>query len=108
MGLSEEGVFEGKLEEGTRVTIELGEKLDEDRRKVHLYEEGDFDEYWGFEVSRADSLAQALSKTKSDYIIGTSRRGQNIHESFEGIKADDLDGLKVAFGGPLSGALRDL
>lgn len=103
LGLSEEGVFEGELEEGSRVTVKLGEKLDEDRRLVHPAEKGDIDEYWGFEVSRADSLAQSLSKAKADYSIGTSRRGQNLYEAVGGIKTNSVDSVAVAFGGPYWG-----
>lgn len=103
LGLSERGIFEGELEEGSRVTVRLGEKLDENKRLVHIVDKEDIEEYWGFEISRSEGLAQSLSKTESDYIIGTSRRGQNLYEVVKGIKANNTDNLTVAFGGPYQG-----
>lgn len=102
LGLPEEGIFEGNLEEGSRVTVELGERLRRGRRLVRIVKE-DIDEYWGYEVLGSDTLAQSLSKAESDYNIGTSRRGQNLYEAVEGIKTNSVDTVTVAFGGPYQG-----
>lgn len=103
LGLPETGILEEELEEGNRVTVELGERLNEDKRLVHLIDEKDIDDYWGFEVVKVDNLAQSLSNTKSDCFIGTSRRGQNLYEVVEGIKTNNVNNMAVVFGGPYQG-----
>lgn len=103
LGLPEVGVFKGELEEGSRVSVKLGERLSEDRRRVDLVEEENIGEYWGFEVHKSGNLGQILSKEKVDYSIGTSRRGQNLYEAVEGIKKKDASAVAVAFGGPYHG-----
>jgi len=60
LGLSERGVFEGELEEGSRVTVRLGKKLEGNKRLVYIVDKEDIEEYWGFEISRSDGLAQRI------------------------------------------------
>lgn len=103
LGLNEEGVFKGELEEGKRVTVKLGEKLSENKRLVKLLEGEKPEEYWGFTVNITENLAQSLSKAKSDYNIGTSRYGENLYEAIEGIKSNETTKMTIAFGGPYQG-----
>lgn len=103
LGLSEEGVFDGELEEGVRLTVRLGKKLDEGRRIVHPVERESVDEYWGFEIFKTESISQSLIKAEADYNVGTSRRGQNLYEVMDGIKKKSADTVAVAFGGPYQG-----
>ncbi len=103
IGLSEKGIFEGEMEEGTRVTVKLGEEVGEGERMVTPVEMEKVEDYWGFEVERADSLSQSLSKENADYNIGTSRYGQNLYGAVKGIKSREAENLTVSFGGPYQG-----
>lgn len=103
IGLPEKGVFNGKLEEGQRVTVRLGRKIDEDKRLVDIVNKGKVEDYWGFSVFKKPSIAQSLSKSREDYTIGTSRLGQNLYEAIKGIKANNIDAVTIAFGGPYQG-----
>lgn len=103
IGLPENGICEEKLEEGSRVTVRLGESLGGGKRSVQPVDESEIDEYWGFDVSVEDSLAQSLSNANSEYTIGTSRYGQNLYEVVDGIKKNRTGALSVAFGGPYRG-----
>lgn len=65
--------------------------------------EGEIEEYWGYEVSKNSSLAQSLSKSSAEVVLGTSRYGQDLYEGIEGIKPNNGDKITVAFGGPYQG-----
>lgn len=104
IGLSEEGIVEEELEEGSRVTVKLGKTQDGEKRKVQIVRKKDISQYWGYEAEKAKSLAQSLKKAKADYSIGTSRNGENLNEAVKGIKSNDTEKvLTVAFGGPYEG-----
>ncbi|MFP4005865.1 MAG: putative RNA uridine N3 methyltransferase [Candidatus Hadarchaeia archaeon] len=103
IGLNEEGVFDGQLKEGSRITVELGRSLGEGKRKVRPVKKGKIREYWGYEVEYGGSLSQSLSKVKADYVIGTSRKGQNLYEALKGMKTNNNVAVAVVFGGPYQG-----
>lgn len=103
IGLPEEGVFKGDLEEGERVTVRLGEKINRDKRLVDIVDRTEVGDYWGFSVFKTPDIAQSLSKSREDYTIGTSRLGQNLYEAIKGIKANNIDAVTIAFGGPYQG-----
>ncbi len=106
IGLSEKGVYEGSLEEGTRVTVRLGERIDDESRFVDLASREDADRYWGYEIEKSSDLTRSLSKTEADYAVGTSIRGQDLYDAIEGIKAnkgDSVNSVTLAFGGPYQG-----
>ncbi len=60
-------------------------------------------EYWGYEFAHARSLSEGLKAVKSDYNIGTSRRGQNLYEAVQAIKSSIPRSVAVGFGGPYAG-----
>lgn len=103
IGLEEKGFTSEELEPGARLTIRLGESKNEDKRVVTPADRGEVNEYWGFKTTHAEALAEGLSKSKADYFIGTSRRGQSFYEAVEGIKSNDPKSVAVAFGGPYQG-----
>ncbi|KXA89085.1 hypothetical protein AKJ37_05070 [candidate division MSBL1 archaeon SCGC-AAA259I09] len=103
IGLPATGILEEELEEKTRVTVKLGEKLNGDQRHVELVDEKEVGEYWGFKVIRSNSIDQSLSKERGTYSIGTSRYGQNLYEAVKGIKSDEAEGITISFGGPYRG-----
>lgn len=101
LGLPQEGVIYDKLEQGTRVTVKLKERV-ESNILVERVDKVDAGDYWGFEVHKSGDLAQSLSRADADYLVGTSRRGQNLYEGAEGIKSKEGN-TSVAFGGPYQG-----
>jgi hypothetical protein len=103
IGLHEKGVTSEGLKVGQRLTVELGEKLDQNRIAVKRVAREQIDEYWGYEVSLAKNLADALKHLKSTYIIGTSRHGKNLYEAVRGIESSNPMSVAVAFGGPYAG-----
>lgn len=103
LGLPEEGIYQGELSVGDRVKVKLGSKLDDGRRRVYLASEDEIEGYWGYEVERSGDFARGLEIAKVDYTIGTSRRGQNLYEVIEGIKANKEGDMAIAFGGPYQG-----
>jgi hypothetical protein len=105
IGLREKGVTGERLDAGQRLTVKLGEKLDEGRVAVTRVTREHVDEYWGFEVSHAKSLADALKDSKFDYVIGTSRYGKNLYEAVRGVESSNPMRVAVAFGGPYTGLL---
>lgn len=105
-GLREKGFTDKKLDPGKRLTVRLGKRINDDRRIVSPINRKEIDEYWGFKVIQVESLKKALSGPsgpKADYVIGTSRLGQNFYEAVKGIEINDLNGVAVAFGGPYAG-----
>lgn len=105
IGLNEKGFINEKLEPGKRLTVKLGEIKDSNKIKVYPIDRDEIKEYWGFKIICTDSIAEALSKTKTDYSIGTSRYGQSFYEASEWIKNSKPKSLAVAFGGPYQGLL---
>ncbi len=104
IGLSEDGVLDDELEEGTRVTVRLGEKLGGNRRKVQIVRKNQISQYWGFNIEKTKNISHSLKKANPDYSIGTSRYGQNLYEAVEGIKSNEAaKNLAVTFGGPYEG-----
>ncbi len=103
IGLQEKGIFRGRLEEGSRVTVKLERKMEGKGWLVDVVNEEKIDDYWGFNVFRTPDIAQSLSKASVDYTIGTSRYGQNLYEAIKGINADNSETVTVAFGGPYQG-----
>lgn len=105
IGLREKGATSERLKVGQRLTIRLGERLDKGRIAVKPVARGQVDEYWGFEVALAKTLADALKDLKADYVIGTSRYGKNLYEAVRGIESSSPMRVAVAFGGPYAGLL---
>lgn len=103
IGLREKGFTSERLRVGQRLTVRLGDRLGEDRMAVMRVARGEVKEYWGYEVSLAKSLADALKSLKADYVIGTSRYGKNLYEALRGIEDSNPRSIAVAFGGPYQG-----
>jgi len=103
MGLREKGVTSERLKVGQRLTVKLGDRLSKDQMAVTRVARGEVEEYWGYEVSLAKSLADALNSLKADYTIGTSRYGKNLYEALRGIEDSNPRSIAVAFGGPYQG-----
>jgi len=104
IGLSDEGVVGEELEEETRVTVRLGEKVAGNKRKVQIVRKSEVSQYWGFNIEKTKNISQSLKKANPDYSIGTSRYGQNLYEAVEGIKSNEAaKKLAVTFGGPYEG-----
>jgi len=105
IGLREKGITGERLDVGQRLTVRLGERLDKGHVAVTRVTREQVDEYWGFEVSHAKSLADALKDSKVDYVIGTSRYGKNLYEAVRGVESSNSMRVAVAFGGPYAGLL---
>jgi len=105
IGLREKGIIDERLKVGQRLTVRLSERLGKDRVAVTRAAREQVDEYWGYEVSPARNLADALKDSKADYIIGTSRYGKNLYEAVRGIESSNPMRVVVAFGGPYAGLL---
>jgi len=103
LGIRERGFTSEKLSVGQRVTVRLGEGLGEGKRAVELVPRSEVGEYWGYEVLRAKTLAEALKVLKTDYMIGTSRHGQNLYEAVQAIRSSNPRSVAVAFGGSYAG-----
>ncbi|MEA1904614.1 MAG: RNA methyltransferase [Candidatus Hadarchaeota archaeon] len=103
LGLTEKGTVSERLEPGKRLTVRLGRRLGKGRRAVTIKSREEIDEYWGFEVTRAGTLAEAIDRLKASCVIGTSRRGQNLYEGIERIKSNNPSSVAVVFGGPYWG-----
>jgi hypothetical protein len=103
IGLRERGVTNEKFRVGQRLTVRLGERLDGDHITVTRVAREEVDEYWGYEVSLAKNLADALKDSRADYIIGTSRHGKNLYEAVRGIESSNPMSVVIAFGGPYAG-----
>lgn len=103
IGLHERGIADEKLKVGQRLTVRIGERLDNGRVAVTRVAREQVDEYWGYEVSPAKNLADALKYLKADYVIGTSRYGKNLNEAVRGIERSNPASLAVVFGGPYAG-----
>jgi len=103
LGIRERGFTSGKLGVGQRVTVRLGKDLGEGKRAVEQVPQSEVGEYWGYEVLRAKTLAEALKVLTVDYIMGTSRYGKNLNEAVQAIKSSNPRSVAVAFGGPYAG-----
>ena len=103
IGLHEKGITSERFKIRQRLTVKLGERLDEDHIPVTCVAREQVNEYWGYEVSFAKNLADALKYSKADYIIGTSRYGKNLYEAVRGIESSNPMSVAVAFGGPYTG-----
>jgi predicted SPOUT superfamily RNA methylase MTH1 len=102
IGLPQKAAVSERLRVGQRLTVRLGEQGG-DRIPVTPVTRAEVPEYWGYEVLQAETLEKGLSKLEADYVVGTSRRGQNLYEAVEGIKSNDPSRVAVAFGGPYRG-----
>lgn len=103
IGLREKGITKVKLDVGKRVTVKLLRRLDKDKFIVAPAKKEETGEYWGFKVSIAENLKNALDLIKADYLLGTSRYGKNIYGSMSAIRGSNPKSLAIAFGGPFSG-----
>jgi predicted SPOUT superfamily RNA methylase MTH1 len=104
LGLPQKGVLNKRLRIGERVTIKLG-KLVGNEIEVELASKTDIGEYWGYEVKLSGNLVDALKEASADYVVGTSRHGQNLYEAVNTIKSSNPDSIAVVFGGPYAGLL---
>ncbi len=102
IGLSQKAAVGERLRVGQRLTVRLG-KQGGDRIPATPVTRAEVPEYWGYEVLQAGTLEKGLSKLEADYVVGTSRRGQNLYEAVEGIKSNNPSSVAVAFGGPYQG-----
>lgn len=103
IGLREKGFTKERLKKWERLTVKLGKRLDRGTMAVARAARADVGEYWGYEVFRAKSLAEGLKVLNADYVIGTSRRGQNLYEAVQAMRSGDTNNVAVAFGGPYAG-----
>jgi hypothetical protein len=103
IGLPEKATVGRKLRVGQRLTVRLGKRLGGGRIAVTPVTRDEIDEYWGYEVTLAPSIAAALNRLRADYVIGTSRRGKNLYEAVQAIKDNSPARVAVAFGGPYQG-----
>jgi len=102
IGLPEKAVIDEKLPIGQRLTVRLGKRAGS-LIPVTAAAPAEIHGYWGYELVQARSLTEGLKVVKSDYSIGTSRRGQNLYEAVEAIKSGNPRSVAVAFGGPYAG-----
>ncbi len=102
LGLPEKGLLNKKLKVGERVTVRLGERVGNGIR-VELVPKVEVGEYWGYEVKFAKNIAEGLKEANADYVIGTSRHGQNLYEAVNAIKGSNPSSIAVVFGGPYAG-----
>jgi hypothetical protein len=102
LGLPEKGTLGEKLKVGQRLTVKLG-KRSGNQIAVTCATRAEVQEYWGFEISTAKSLADALNGLKADYVIGTSRYGQDLNEAVRGVKKSKPNRVAIALGGPYAG-----
>jgi methyltransferase len=101
VGSRELATFDGHGQPGQRVTVEivstepLTTKIAESPKDV----------YWGYEVRRAPSLARFLRSSSFQFMILTSRLGQNIVENWEELKSRSraADRVLLCFGSPEAG-----
>lgn len=105
IGLRERGLTKERLKAKERLTVKLGEHLDRDTIAAVRAARAEVGEYWGYDVSRTKSLAEGLNRLKANYVIGTSRRGQNLHEAVRAMRSSNPGSMTVAFGGPYAGLL---
>ncbi len=103
LGIRERGLTSEKLSVGQRVTVRLGESLGEGKRAIERVSRSEVSEYWGYEVMQAKTLADALKVLKADYVIGTSRHGQNLYGVMQAIESSKPHSVTVAFGGSYAG-----
>lgn len=103
LGLPEKGIVSERLEPGERLTVRLGKRLSKNLRAVIPVNREEISEYWGFEVTHAETLGEAINELKAACVIGTSRHGQNLYEGIERIKSNNPSSVAVAFGGPYWG-----
>jgi predicted SPOUT superfamily RNA methylase MTH1 len=104
LGLPKKGVLNERLRVGERVTIKLG-KFVGNEIEVELVSRADVGEYWGYKVKLSGNLADALKEANADYVVGTSRYGQNLYEAVNVIKNSNPGSIAVVFGGPYAGLL---
>lgn len=102
IGLREKAVVQEKLRLGQRLTVRLGKRSGNLIEAVPVSRE-EVPDYWGYDIVRSKSLSEGLKAVKSDYNIGTSRRGQNLYESVQAIKSSKPRSVAVVFGGPYGG-----
>lgn len=103
LGIRERGLTDKKLSVGERVTVRLDKSLGEGKRAIELIPRSKVGEYWGYEVLRAKTLAEALKVLTADYMIGTSRYGKNLNEAVHAIRSSNPRSVAVAFGGSYAG-----
>jgi len=103
LGICERGFTSEKLGVGERVTVRLGKSLGEGKRAIERVTRSKVGEYWGYEILRAKTLAEALKVLTADYIIGTSRYGKNLYEAVQAIRSSNPRSVAVAFGGSYAG-----
>ena len=103
IGLHEKGFIKEKLRAGERFTVRLGKPLGDGKVAVTRAAKVEISEYWGYEVKLARSLADGLKEAKVNYVIGTSRHGQNLYEAASAIKSSNPSSAAVVFGGPYAG-----
>jgi|SRR5579863_4154805 len=101
VGSKEPARYEGKGQAGQRVTVVIV-SLNPFKAKETPKPR---DAYWGYEIRRAPNLARFLRSANFDFIILTSRLGQNISERWAelGSRAKAAERIILCFGSPDSG-----
>lgn len=101
VGLREPAIFNGHGQPGQRITVEIVSSEPLTAKTANPPQ----DVYWGFEVRRAPSLARFLRSSSFQFLILTSRLGQNIAENWEELKSRSsaADRALLCFGSPEAG-----
>ena len=102
VGLPKKGTIGEKLKVGQRLTVKIGECFG-NRIAATRVARAEVPEYWGFEVLAAKSLIDVLNGLEADYVIGTSRYGQDLNEAMRGIEKSKPNRVAIVFGGPYAG-----
>ncbi len=93
---------ESKLRKGMRLTVKI---LSLTPPKAKIIDRNSIDAYWGFKVIKVHSLKNAITYSKADLIIATSRYGRYINEVMDDLKKDMMKSQRILilFGGPYKG-----
>lgn len=95
--------LEGEAQEGSRVAVRFV-SLHPNLRAV-VVDRKDIDEYWGYRVKEAPSLAKLLKGMASSLIIFTAREGEEVQKVWGRLLAriKEARNLLIVFGSPRRG-----
>ena len=91
-----------KLKKNKRITVKV---TSIEPPRVKIIDKKDIKVYWGFQLSTARSLREAIRKANADLIIATSRYGTPITNILNSLKKDleKSRRILILFGGPYKG-----
>ncbi|RLE96153.1 MAG: methylase [Thermoprotei archaeon] len=100
VGLKKPLIVEGNAPLGRRVAVKLGEK-------PHIVSKNNIPYYWGYNVHVAKSLSRAVSLSKADLKIATSKYGVEITKIYNEFskRANEASSIFLAFGSKDKGIL---